>query len=287
MNPVFRNHIVICGWNERGASIVTNLQALSKRPIVVLHDDISAVIGDVGKKSGLFIMKGDCSDRTTLEHADVGQAYSVLVLAIKSLGASADARSVQIALAVERIRTAVYTIVELKDIQNKQHFSWTKVDDLVTDQEIAVRIIAQSVRHLIKTGSNSVLAESERKLLKLYRQLIDPQQDKSQIYRLDLEWDCGKHLTFSQILKMGLPLRTLPLAVVGFKRHRQPEAAGESAAWISWKGDVISNPPATARLSEIWPEWPSEMYPLGILVLASNRAAIQELTSALTAQQAA
>lgn len=287
MTSVFRNHIVICGWNRRGAAVIANLQGLSKRPILVLHDDVAAVIADVGKREGLFIMRGDCSDRSTLERADVAQAYSVLVLALESLGASADARSVQIALAVERIRTAVYTVVELKDIQNKQHFSWTKVDDLVTDQEIAVRVISQAVRHLMRQQDGSTLGHSERKLLDLYRQLIDPSESRSQIYRVDVEWKVGQALTFSQILSLGLSLQLLPLAVVGYKHHRQPEASSSGDVWLSWKCDVISNPPPGIQLGKIWQEWPSEMYPLGILMLAKTRQHAQQLSSALLAKQAA
>ena len=284
MKAVFRNHIVICGWNRRAKVIVENLQALSSRPILILHEELSVVLADVGSRRNLFLMQGDSSDRATLERADVGQAYSVLVLALEHLGASADARSVQIALAVERIRTAVYTIVELKDIQNKQHFSWTKVDDLVTDQEIAVRILSQAVRHLMRPQDDPSAAQTERKLLELYRQLIDPQQNSSQIYRVDLGWEAHKHLTFARILNLGLSLRTLPVALVGFRHHRQPEVSTDNKIWLSWKSDVVSNPPAHVPLSKIWTEWPSDSSPLGILTVAKSRSAAQALSSSLSAK---
>ncbi|MBN8548327.1 MAG: NAD-binding protein [Deltaproteobacteria bacterium] len=287
MNCVFRNHIVICGWNRRGKAVVENLQALSKRPILILHDDLKCVLKEVGSRPNVFLMQGDSSKASVLERADVARAYSVLVLALEKLGASADARSVQIALAVERIRTAVYTIVELKDIQNKQHFSWTKVDDLITDQEIAVRVLSQAVRHLMQDNADAPALQSERNLLKLYRQLIDPQQNSSQIYRIDLEWEAHKHLTFSEILVAGLRQRTLPLAVVGFKHHRQPEVTSSSGVWLSWKSDVIANPPPHTVLRDIWKVWPSDESPLGILVLAKSRAAALELCSSLINRQAA
>lgn len=279
MNPVFRNHIVICGWNRRAARVVSNLQALSKRPILIVHSDIDRSLADVGRRPGILIMRGDCSSREVLEKADVAQAYSVLVLALDELGDSADARSVQIALAVERIRTAVYTVVELRDIQNKSHFAWTKVDDLVTDQEIAVRVIAQAVRHIVQDDGSE--DREERSLLGLYQQLIDPLHSGSQIYRVDLEWELVKHYTFEAIFKLGVTLGVLPLAPVGFRRHRQPETGGDEHAWVSWKGHVLSSPPKGIALSKIWGEWPSELSPLGILVLAKSREEAQRLAAAL------
>ncbi len=268
MNAVFQNHIVVCGWNKRARKVITHLQALSKRPILVVHTDIPAVLSELGERTGIFLMRGDASEHAVLLRADVGNAYSVLVLALDELGASADGRSVQIALAVERIRTAVYTVVELRDIQNKSHFSWTKVDDLVTDQEIAVRVFAQAIRHVTSEPTKST--SDERKLLGVYRRLIDPHQHSSKIFRIDLDWARSRHLTFADILRAGVGAGALPVALVGFRRHRQPETGADADAWISWKGDVLANPPPTTPLSELWPAWPKELAPLGVLIMARN-----------------
>ncbi|MBX7144904.1 MAG: NAD-binding protein [Oligoflexia bacterium] len=272
MEPVFRNHIVMCGWNRRAAAIVSALQELGQRPILILHENLDDIAQSVGKRRGVFLMGGNPSDKAALLRADVGTAYSVLVLALDSLGDSTDARSVQIALAVERIRSAVFTVVELRDIQNKAHFGWTKVDDLITDQEIAVRMLAQGVRHVgAAQSADSQEGKSERHLVPIYRQLIDPTHSSAQIFRVDLNWQRFSSRCFHELLAWGVPRCVLPLAWVGFKVHRIPAHDENHQAWVSWKSDVYANPPANVRASDIWKDWPGPDHPLGLLVLANSR----------------
>lgn len=278
MEPVFRNHIVICGWNRRAPAIVEALQSLGRRPILIVHNEIDALMKSVGSRPGVFIMGGDPTDKAALVRADVETAYSVLVLAVDALGHSTDARSVQIALAVERIRSAVFTVVELRDIQNKAHFAWTKVDDLITDQEIAVRMLAQGIRHVgAAQSSTHAHAQAERNLVSVYRQLIDPAHDSAQIFRVDLNWPRHSSVSFHELLVWGANRGVLPLALVGFKSHRIPAHDESKEAWVSWKSEVVSNPPAHIKISSLWPKWPGDEYPLGLLVLAQSRAEAEDI----------
>jgi Trk K+ transport system NAD-binding subunit len=274
---VFQNHTVICGWNRRGKPVVDALLALSPRPIVVVHQDLRPVIRDLGNTGNVFTVAGDCTRREVLLGADVASAQSVLVLSIEELGESSDARAVQIALNVEQIQSAVYTVVEIRDLRNKAHFSWTKVDDLVTSEEISVRLIAQGIRHVTASSKDDGGDDSEHRMLDIYRQLVCPHQAKSQIFRVDLKWSKAKHLTFDRILSAGIGCGVLPLALVGLLKHKVPNRSGDSAAWLSWKTDTLSNPPPGRLVSELWPEWPGADSPLGVLVLASNRDAAEQL----------
>ena len=278
MKGVFRDHTVICGWNWRGQEIVRALQILSRRPIVVVNRDIRRVIAEVGNLQDVFTISGDCADPDVLFSADVPVARSVVVLADETLGESADARSVQVALAVERIQVSVYTVVELKDIRNKAHFSWTKVDDLVTDDDLSVKLFAQAIHHSTMEkgdGQGSVVLH-ERLLLSTYRQLIDPHGDTTQIFRVEFGWKDVADLKFDDLLLRGLELGIVPVALGGYQRHEIGERPGQDA-WVSWKVEVLTNPPPGRPLRELWPEWPEDDSPLGVFVLARTREDAEKL----------
>jgi len=47
MGATFWNHTVICGWNHRGTLWWNALQALGKRPVVIVSLDIRTVVQEV------------------------------------------------------------------------------------------------------------------------------------------------------------------------------------------------------------------------------------------------
>lgn len=272
MTAVFRDHTVICGWNWRGRRLVEALQGLSCRPIVVVNHDVREIIAEIGELSDVFIIAGDCGSHAALMSADVPTARSVVVLADPSLGQSADARSVQIALAVEKIQVSVYTVVELTDVRSKAHFSWTKVDDLIADDELAVKLVAQGIYHVLQrqeaTAAAGVL--EERVFFDTLRRIVSPSCHGAQLFRIDYPWRSIKSETFADILKRGLDLGLLAVALSGYERHEIAPRPGQPA-WISWKVEVKTNPPPRQSLEEIWCDWPGDNYPLGVFVLARTR----------------
>jgi Trk K+ transport system NAD-binding subunit len=272
MSATFRNHAVICGWNHRGLAVVDSLKSFGNRPILVINTDIQTVIKDVGSRDGVFAVAGDPVDLKVLIGADVESARSVIVLADYGLGQSADARSVQIALAVEKIQVSVHTVVELVDVRNKNHFRWTKVDELVSDEELSAKMIAQGIRHVLSEKETTDASElaSEVVLLDIYRQLVQPHHNHAQLFRVNSPWEQAKNVTFDEILSAGLGINVLPLALAGYKMHEIAARPGQEA-WTSWKIEVKTNPTAGKPLELFWPNWPEGDYPLGILVLAKSR----------------
>ena len=111
----------------------------------------------------------------------------------------------QIAVAVEKIQVSVHTVVELVDIRNKAHFRWTKVDELIADEEFSVKLIAQGIRHISADhyldSKNEHLRESL--LLNVYRQIVQPGQEHPQLFRVNLSWPEAKHLTFNDLIAKG------------------------------------------------------------------------------------
>ena len=284
MASAFQNHIVICGWNIRGARILTLLQTISKRPLLIVHNDLSVVLADVTVKDRLCFMQGDSTNPEVLKAAEVANAHSVLVLSDDTLGLGTDARSVQIALAVERIRSAVYSVVEVKDLRNKSHFSRTKVDDIVSDQKVAVCMVAQGIRHLNAHHDNAnaeAILKQERSLLKVYHQLLNPFQPRTQVFRLELPLKEMASFTFAEVLQTGLTLGICALALVGYTRHEHRSPLVERAHWISWKTYSMNNPEPRKRIKDLWQGWPGEEFPLGVLYLGKATSNPETLAEAL------
>lgn len=279
MDAVFKNHTIICNWNRRGPVIIDSLKSLGSRPILIVHTRPDEVIADIGSLDNVFVIPGDPSNHRVLMQADVPTAWSVIVLADYTLGLSADARSVQIALAVEKIQVSVHTVVELKDLRNKSHFQWTKVDELISDDDLGAKMIAQGVRHILAPGPAARGMADEGALIKLYQQLISPREEVAQLYRVSVRWADVRHLFFKEILETGLKKNILPLALCGYKRH-EIAARPNQEAWTSWKTDVRPNPDPRKTLTELWPEWPGDDYLLGVIAFAVTREHAEQLFSA-------
>jgi hypothetical protein len=270
-NGVFSNHIVICGWNYRAPRMISTLRDLTRRSIVILTEDIDKPIQAVGAVQNVYIVAGDPCNSESLEHAEVGSAKSVLVLRDDTLGASADAQSVKIALAVERIQVEVHTVVELLDSRNRDHFSWTKVDEVVSEDDIAVKLIAQAVRHSIskaETHEGVSQRDNERLVTSLYTRMIAPSDKGSQIFRVDAPWEGVRTLHFGNILERGVRIGVVPVAIVGYRKHLIQARPG-IPEWTSWKSDVWTTPRPGVTFEEHWPQWPGKEE-LGILVLAQS-----------------
>ena len=282
MGPVFKNHIVICGWNYRGFEIVQAVRSMHEFPVVIVSKNVDEIVERVGLLPNTFIIQGDCANEAILKSADVGYARSVVVLSDVTLGESTDARSVEVALAVEKIQVSVHTVVELKSVLNKPHFSWTKTDELIADEEVSVKLIAQGIRHVLsqqRLDAENQLYQ-EKLLLAAYLGLVSPSETAAQIVRVDIEWTRAQNLTFRGLLEQGLSRRILPLAYVGYEKHIIAPRPGQDA-WVSWKSDLVSNPDPNAAVSLLWPEWPRGNFPLGILVLAPGVGAAQSFVSSL------
>lgn len=282
MGPVFRNHIVICGWNYRGEEIVHAVHAMHDYPVVIVNHSIDEVIAKVGLLPNVFVICGDCSSEAALSSADAGYARSVVVLSDVRLGETTDARSVEIALAVEKIQVSVHTVVELRSVLSKPHFSWTKADELISDEEISVKLIAQGIRHVLSQRQDHGESQlyQEKLLLAAYQDLVTPSVGGAQIVRVDLDWSRAKDLTFQRLLEVSLIKRIVPLAFVGYERHVIESRPGQDA-WVSWKSDLVSNPNPADPVSTIWPDWPKGNFPLGLLVLTPGLAAARALVASL------
>ncbi|HUT55502.1 MAG TPA: potassium channel family protein [bacterium] len=135
----WRNHIVICGWNARGKSLLDIIYRDTRdgAQVALVNNLAEAEISELlfqFKRQGLRFVRGDFVHESVLQRANVGFARSVAILADGSIGegyAKADERTVLCALAVKSMNHAVKVCAELVEEQNVSHLKRAQVDQVV------------------------------------------------------------------------------------------------------------------------------------------------------------
>jgi voltage-gated potassium channel len=142
-------HILICGWSSKGAEIIRELRAKEvdeRRPIVVLAN----VADDPTKDDEVEFIKGDPSDTVDLERARLRQCDTAIILSDESNATASagerDAFTLLTCLAVESINPDAYSCVEVIRSENRQHFTRTRVNELVVSAELTGALLAGSAR---------------------------------------------------------------------------------------------------------------------------------------------
>ncbi len=174
-------HVVICGWNERGYSIIQQLHqhvVKDKRPILIVSEKTSDIaFTDDDIYNNVYIVNGDPSNAKILRRANIPDADTAIILAEGEDIASADVRSLTIALAIESLSARVHTVVELLDANNKEHFQRAGVDEVIAASEIAESLLAQgAVTHGIS---------------KLFLNLLTYSERSNEIYKLPMPQSCN------------------------------------------------------------------------------------------------
>jgi len=152
-----RNHTVICGWNSRGSRIIEQLVKDERAQDVVI---LAGLESTPVRKRGVHFVHGDPTLDRDLRRASVPNAETVIILADESApglsDSTVDARSVLVALAVEKLSPAVYTCAEVRQSENRHHFEHASVDEIVVTNDIGSELLARtSVHH----GISSVISD--------------------------------------------------------------------------------------------------------------------------------
>ena len=141
------NHILICGWNNHAKEMlkVLDQEAFGQGINVVLLADLPE---NPLPQTRIKFLHGDATVDSDLERASAKGARSAVLLADESHGAvdaaSADARTVLTALAIEGANPNIYTVAEVRDPANRRHFKRTKTDELVASTELAGGLLARA-----------------------------------------------------------------------------------------------------------------------------------------------
>lgn len=193
-------HIVICGWGEKAFRVVRQLHApvvRDKKPILLMADEI----GDLPEEpafDNVFALGGDPTREDALHAAAVEHADAAIILSDETRGASADARSILIAIAIESINPQVHTSVEVIDEANLAHFSRTAVNETVSLSELSEKLLAQAA---LNHGATE-----------FYQELLLSQEEGNEFYRVKAPLALVGQ-TFANVSAMLRPKQIIPIGV--------------------------------------------------------------------------
>ncbi len=139
-----KDHFLICGWNFRGAEVVSELRSDPKcgavTPIVVIAELTDKPLDD----PNLYFIRGPVNTEN-LKKAGIAEARVVLVLSDETLDAySRDAKTILNTLTIESLNPAVYTCVELMDPRNVEYCEMAAADEIIVVGELSTNLLVQA-----------------------------------------------------------------------------------------------------------------------------------------------
>ncbi len=187
------NHIVISGWGKKSESAV--------QEILDSHEEVEVVIIDTLPKSPVDLtenrvhyIQGDPTAEETFVKANITKANALIVFADDTISDPSlkDAKTLLVAITVERLAPDVHTTVEVMAEKNISNFSHAKVDEFILAQETISRL---AVRSALYKGVSQV-----------YSQLIS-RQHGDDLYKLSkkAEWTTYND-AFQDLLVQGATL---------------------------------------------------------------------------------
>ncbi len=140
----FKNHIVLCGWNDNAAetieALLRLLPAQNLRLVLVneLAEDEADSLRYKYRDHDFKVLRGDFTQEDVLARANIRGARSAIVLADtsgKHALEKADERTILGTLAIKSLAPEVKTCAELLNPENRQHLKRANVDEIVVRGE--------------------------------------------------------------------------------------------------------------------------------------------------------
>ena len=149
------NHIVMCGWNRQGKSIVEEFQADKddkKQPIVIIAELSAQPQFDpqIVNREMIYFISADYTNVDILRKANVKKADKAIILADKSKPRSdqdRDARTVLTALTIEKLNPKIFTCAELLNRDNEVHLHMAGVEEVIVGDEYVANVLAAASRN--------------------------------------------------------------------------------------------------------------------------------------------
>lgn len=145
----FRDHIVICGWREEAAEMISYIHqhmGRKKRHIVVIDDTIDEL---PPLEKDVYFIKGNPVSEAVLLRGNVPYASAAIILSGKGTGLFADQKTILATLAVESLSRSrcsrdIHTCAELIDSSNARNLERAYVNEIISIDDFSQDIIAQS-----------------------------------------------------------------------------------------------------------------------------------------------
>ncbi|MEN0063606.1 MAG: ion transporter [Myxococcota bacterium] len=150
------DHVVVCGWNESGATVLRELFGRGTpwdRAVVLVTEVEIPTEGfpsEFIRPENLYRYIGDYTRETVLEAVRIPYAESVILMADQLVPRSnqdCDARTVLASLTIERMAPDIYTVAELHSRQNEELLKNAGVEDVVVADFYAGMILGSVQRN--------------------------------------------------------------------------------------------------------------------------------------------
>jgi len=135
----YRDHIVVCGWNQTARDLIDELRGDEYRArVVVLAQADKNPAGE-----GVYFVNGDSTDTAALERAGIREAKAALIFPTVANN-EADMHSILTIMAIESLAPAVRTVAEVNNPAHVEHFRRARVDEILVTSRLASRLLARS-----------------------------------------------------------------------------------------------------------------------------------------------
>lgn len=151
------NHIMIIGWSKKTEAAVKEILNSNPSVEIVIIDTLQKSPIDLAQDR-VYYIQGDLSEEETFHKANITKAESVIIFSDDSIQDSSlrDAKTLMVAIIVERLASNVHTIVEILSEKNILNFSHVKVDEFILSQETISRL---AVRSAIYKGVSKIYSQ--------------------------------------------------------------------------------------------------------------------------------
>ncbi|MBI5969288.1 MAG: NAD-binding protein [Deltaproteobacteria bacterium] len=149
----FRDHVVLCGWNNHAEEVIEGLlrsMPVKKLSLVLVNELSEEEVETLKYKyqpHDFKFLRGDFAHEDVLARANIAQARSAIILADTSGQHSlekADERTIIGTLAIKSLAPEVETCAELLNPENRQHLRRASVDEIVVRGEHIGNLIASA-----------------------------------------------------------------------------------------------------------------------------------------------
>ncbi|MFQ4139938.1 potassium channel family protein [Nodosilinea sp. PGN35] len=214
---VFKDHIIICNWNDKAAGIIDQLVEGNKdNPIDIVVVAASVVADRREFPAQVHFIQDDPTHHDTLEHLQASQARAVILLADEET-ASPDDKNALIALAVKHLEQTpgrqkdIHVIAELVNLRRRRHLQEAGVDEVVSARDYSAGIMAQSAMF--------------KNMSVVYQQLLTYSDDSNEFYFIE-SGHYPSHLEGKTFAELSHWIRTYsvthqadnPLLLLGVRR---------------------------------------------------------------------
>jgi len=136
-----KDHFIICGWNFRGKTIISEMKADPKsRDIVVI-----AEMDELPEQGEHLIFINGQVEPEILDKANAKAASAAIILSDDSLDTYArDAKTILSTMTLKNHCSDLYTCVELMDPSNIEHCRLARADEIIVVGELSTNLLVQA-----------------------------------------------------------------------------------------------------------------------------------------------